>query len=178
MATATPKTTAKQTVKSTAKKAESPAAASAAGDALKTAEDFTAKAREQFEDAMSHFADTAEDMREKAEDMTAEMRARFEKHQQMAAEMNSEFVEAAKEEISDAVQLASDLGKAKTFADAMEIQQAYWSNLFETRVARTQDMTAKTVEAAKEAFTPMATDFGALFDTSAYEKMFRFPGKA
>jgi hypothetical protein len=175
MATAAPKTAAKRTVKPAAKKTEDAAFANA--DAFKTAEEFTAKAREQFEDTMSYFADAAEDMREKTEDVTAEMRARFEKQQKIAADINTDMVEAAKSEVSDAVQFANDLGKAKTFADMLEIQQAYVANLFETRVARAQDMTAKSVEATKEAFTPMTTDFGAFFDTSAYEKMFRFPAK-
>lgn len=173
MATATPKTTAKRATKTAAKKTQA-----AAVPAVNEAEDFSANVRAQFENMMSQFTGNTDEMREKAEEMTEEMRTRFEKQQQLAANMNAEIVEAAKTEVSDAVQFVSELGQAKTFTDALTIQQDYWSNLFETRMARTQVMTEKTTEAAKEALTPATSDFGAMFDMSAFEKMFRFPAKA
>lgn len=172
MATATKKTAAKKT----AKTAES--AAFSANDAFKSMEDMSAKAQEQFADAMADFTGRAEDMREYAETAMADIRARFEAQQKFASEINADFVEAAKTEVADAVQFASDLGKVNSIADALEIQQAYWTNLFQTRTARMQDMTTKTVDAAKETMTPANTDFTALFDTSAFEKMFAFPTKA
>ena len=168
MATATP------TKKAPAKKA----AAKAETNAFETAGEFAENAQEYFSEFLANFTDASEDLREQAEDITADVRARFEKQQQLAADVNAELVEAAKSEVSDAVQFASDLGKAKTFADALEIQQAYWTNLFETRTSRTQDLTAKSVDAAKEAFAPFKTDFAGAFDTSAFEKFFRFPAKA
>ncbi|MEO1252755.1 MAG: phasin family protein [Pseudomonadota bacterium] len=171
-------TTAKAAVKRPAKAAEKTAETTPAADFMKPAEDFTATAKAQFEDATAQFSESAEEWREQAEDMAADMRARFEKQQQLAADVNGELMEAAKTEVADAVQFANDLGKAKTFADALEVQQAYFTNLFETRVARAQDMTSKTVELAKDAMRPAATDFGAFFDPAAYQKFFRFPTKA
>ncbi len=168
MATATP------TKKAPAKKA----AAKAESNAFEAAGDFAENAQEYFSEFLTNMTDAAEDMREQAEDLTADVRARFETQQKLAADVNAELVDAAKSEVSEAVQFASDLTAAKTFTDAMEIQQAYWSNLFQTRVARTQDLTSKSVDAAKEAFAPLKTDFTGTFDTSAFEKMFRFPAKA
>ena len=168
MATATP------TKKAPAEKA----AAKTETTAFEAAGDFAENAQEYFSEFLTNMTDATEDLREHAEDLTADVRARLEKQQKLAADINAELVEAAKLEVSDAVQFASDLGKATTFADALEIQQAYWTNLFETRVARTQDLTSKSVDAAKEAFSPFKTDFVSAFDTSAFEKFFRFPAKA
>lgn len=176
MATASRKTAAKKATKSANKTADT--ATFAATDAFKSIESMGMQAQQQFADAMSQFTGKAEDMREYAENITAELTARFEAQQQLATEINADFVEAAKTEITDAVQFTSDLGAAKSVADAMEIQQAYWTNLFQTRTTRMQDLTAKTVEATKETISPAATDFGAFFDTSAFEKMFAFPAKA
>lgn len=158
-----------------------PAKKTAAGTdntAFETAGAFAENAQDYFSEFVTKVTDATEDMREQAEDIAEDMRARMETQQKLAADVNAEIVEAAKSEVSDAVQFASDLGKAKTFADALEIQQAYWTNLYETRVARTQDLTTKSVDAAKEAFAPFKTEFASPFDTSAFEKMFRFPAKA
>ena len=168
MATATP------TQKAPANKA----ATQTANDALETAGAFAENAQDYFSEFVTKMSASTDEMREQAEDLTEDMRARFEAQQKMAADVNAEIVEAAKSEISDAVQFASDLGQAKTFADALEVQQAYWSNLFETRVARTQDLTAKSVDAAKEAFAPYKTDMPSAFDMSAFQKFFSFPTKA
>ena len=168
MATATP------TKKAPAKKA----AAKPQNDAFETAGAFAENAQEYFSEFVTKMSDAAEDMREQAEDFAVDMRERFENQQKLAADVNAELVEAAKSEVSDAVQFASDLGKAKTFADALEVQQAYWTNLFETRVARSQELTEKSVEAAKEAFSPFKADMPSMFDTAAFEKFFRFPAKA
>ncbi len=168
MATATP------TKKAPAKKT----AANTETNAFDTVGEYAENAQEYFSEFLTNMTDAAEDLREQAEDLTADVRERFEKQQKLAADVNAELVEAAKSEVSDAVQFASDLGKAKTFADALEIQQAYWTNLFETRVARSQDLTAKSVDAAKAAFAPVKTDFAGAFDTSAFKKFFRFPAKA
>lgn len=166
--------TATQTNKAPATKA----ATQTANDAFENAGAFAENAQDYFSEFMTKMSASTEEMREQAEDLTEDMRARFEAQQKRAADVNAEIVEAAKTEVSDAVQFVSDLGQAKTFADALEVQQAYWSNLFETRVARTQDLTAKSVDAAKEAFAPYKTEMPTAFDMSAFEKFFRFPAKA
>lgn len=168
MATATP------TKKAPAKKA----AVKKDSDAFEMTGAFAENAQEYFSEFVTKMSEAAEDMREQAEDFAADMRARFESQQKLAADMNADVVEAAKTEVADAVQFASDLGQAKTFADALEVQQAYWTNLFETRVARSQELTEKSVEAAKEAFAPFQGALPTMFDTSAFEKFFRFPAKA
>ena len=154
------------------------AAATAQGDAFETAGAFAENAQEYFSEFVTKMSDAAEDMREQAEDIAEDLRTRFETQQKLATDVNAEIVEATKSEVSDAVQFASDLGKAKTFADALEIQQAYWTKLFETRVQRSQELTEKSVAAAKEAFTPLKGEFPTLFDASAFEKIFQFPAKA
>ncbi len=168
MATATP------TKKAPAKKA----AAKTDDKAFETADAFAENAQEYFSEFVTKMSDAAEDLREQTEEFAEDVRARLETQQKLAADVNAEIVEAAKSEVSDAVQFASDLGKAKTFADALEVQQAYWTNLFETRVSRTQDLTAKSVDAAKDAFAPFKGDLPTAFDMSAIEKFFRFPAKA
>ncbi len=169
MATATP------TKKAPAKKK---AATQTPNDTFETAGAFAENAQEYFSEFVTKMSASTEELREQAEDLAEDMRERFETQQKLAADVNAEIVEAAKSEVTDAVQFASDLGQAKTFADALEVQQAYWTNLFETRVARTQDLTAKSVDAAKEAFAPIKTDMPTPFDMSAFEKLFRFPAKA
>lgn len=168
MATATP------TKKAPAKKA----ATQTANDTFGNAGAFAENAQDYFSEFVTKLSASTEEMREHAEDLAEDVRERFETQQKLAADVNAEIAEAAKTEISDAVQFASDLGQAKTFADALQVQQAYWSNLFETRVARTQDLTAKSVDAAKEAFTPYKTDLPSAFDMSAFQKFFSFPTKA
>ncbi len=168
MATATP------TKKAPAKKAE----AKTSDTAFETAGAFAENAQEYFSEFVTKMSDATEDMREQAEEIAEDMRARFETQQKLAADVNAEIAEATKKEVSDAVQFASDLGKAKTVADALEVQQAYWTKLFETRVARTQELTSKSVDAAKEAFAPFKAEFPTPFDTSAFEKFFSFPAKA
>lgn len=180
MATASPKTAAKRATKTAEKtvNAAADAAASNGHATFKVAEDFQAAAREQFESAMSAFSGNADEWRERSEEVIDEMRARFEKQQEIATQMNADMVAAAQDEMSDAVQFMNDLTKAKTFADALDIQREYWTSLFETRMERTREMTGASVEAARDSMTPMRTDFGAFFNTGAMEKMFRFPTKA
>lgn len=147
-------------------------------EAINTAEDFSAAARDQFEAMMTTFTASTEDMREQAEEMTGEIRARFEKSQETAAKINAEIVNAAQAETADAVQFVTNLGQAKTFADALEVQQSYWTNLFETRMERTRKLTETSVEAARENFAPVKSPFTAMFDTNAFADLFRAPSKA
>lgn len=161
--------TARKTTTKAAPKKAAPAAAKTAnpaGDATAMIGEFTAAAQEQFQTAFEAFSGNAE-----------EMQAHFEKAQTQLSETNAELMQAAQTEVSEAVQFANDLTQAKTFADALEVQQAYWTNLFESRVERTRDLTEKTVEATKEVMAP-ATSFGDFFDPNAYTKFFPFATKA
>ncbi len=180
MAAATRKSTAKSTVKTAAKSAATSAekAAPASEDPFKTVEDFTAAARDQFETAIQSFNGNMTGLREQAEELTGDMRARFEKTQGHINTVNAGLMEAAQTEVADAVQFANDLAQAKTFADALDVQRNYWTNLLETRVECCREMTEASVNVAREAMTPAATSFGSFYDASAFEKFFPFGAKA
>lgn len=145
--------------------------------AKNVAEDFTAAAQDQFRKMTEMFTGNAEDMRAQAETLTEEMRVRMEKTQKHVADANAELVEAARTEMSDAVQFANDLASAKSFADALTVQQNYWTSLFQSRIERTQDITQNSVDVARESLKPVNASFGSMFDQS---KMFGafFPSKA
>ncbi|MHA7872643.1 MAG: phasin family protein [Hyphococcus sp.] len=146
-------------------------------DAMNVASDITAAAQDQIQKMVDMAADNAEEMRAQTETMVDDLRARFEKTQKHMADANAEIVEAARTEVTDAVQFANDLASAKTFADALDIQQKYWTSLFNTRVERAQEMTQSAVDVARESMQPVNASMTAMFDPS---KMFAnlFPTKA
>lgn len=137
--------------------------------------EWTETAKEQFETMMSSFTGNFEDMREQAQELAETAQARIKTAQDRASETNARLMEAAQEEMTDAVQFASDLGKAKTFADALTVQQSYWTNLLETRMERAREMTEATVDVARETMTPVEMPFA---NMKAFEKFFAFPVKA
>ncbi len=144
---------------------------------MNVAEDLTSAAQDQFQKMTEMFAGNSEEFRAQAETLTEEMRARVEKTQKQIADTNAELVEAARAEIADAVQFTNDLTSAKTFADALTVQQNYWTSLFQNRIERAQDMTQNSVDVARETLSPINASFGPMFDQS---KMFGafFPSKA
>lgn len=181
MPAATTKTTAKATPAKTAKPTESkatPADATSSESVFAAADTFTSAAREQMETFVSAFNGNADEMREKAEALNEEIRTRLEKTQKHVTEVNSELMEAARTEVSDAVQLANDLTQAKSFADALELQRGYFAKLFETRIERARDLTEDSVAFVRETATPPNGAFSAYFDAKAFEKFFPFAGKA
>lgn len=173
--TAAKKTTAKKTT--TAETTAETANGAAATDwmSFSNGADWAAAAKEQFETMMNSFGGDFEEFRAQAEELTEEVQARVKATQTRATETNAKIMEAAQEEVSSAVQLASDLSGAKTFADALTIHQSYWTKLFETRMERAREMTEVTVEAARETFTPVEVPFA---NFKAFEKFFAFPAKA
>ncbi|WDI30293.1 phasin family protein [Hyphococcus flavus] len=176
MATKTTKTAAKKT---TAKKttASNGAQMTDFTDMMSFANgaNWAETAKEQFETMMTSFGGNFEDMRAQAEEMTEEVQARFKATQDRAQETNAMLMEAAQEEVADAVQLASDLTNAKTFADALTVQQSYWTKLFETRMERAREMTEATVEVTRENMASVETPFASF---KGFEKFFAFPVKA
>ncbi len=179
MATAAPKTTAKTAAKASAKKADSDVKSALVNESMfKSVEDYTASAREQFETMMQSFTGNMDGMRETAEDLAEEMRDRMKKSQDSIAEVNAGFMEAAQTEVADAVQFANNIAQAKSFADALEIQQDYWTKLFESRMERAREMTEASVEAARGTMAPVETSFTSFFDVKAFEKFFPFSVKA
>jgi len=165
---ATTETTA---AKVTAKPAKS---AAPAGDALASAEKITQAARDQFEQVVSVFNENAETLRAQSEDALETVRENFTAAQERFEAANRELADATREEIADAVDLVNDLGRAKTVADAMEIQRDYWTNLFEARVERSREMTETSVKATREAFEPINKSMSAFGATASFEKLFPF----
>ena len=179
MPAATSKTTAKTTTAEAKQKAEETVSTQINDDAmLATADNFANAAREQMETLMTAFTGNADDMREKAEALNEEFRARFEKTQQHVSEMNNELMEAARTEMSDAVQFANDLTQAKSVGDALEIQRGYFSKLFETRIERAREIAENSVALARETAAPANNAFAPYFDPKAFEKFFPFSVKA
>ena len=137
--------------------------------------EWVEKAKDQFESMFSSFTGNFDEMREHAEELAETAQARIKTVQDHAAKTNASLMEAAQEEMSGAVQFAQDLGKAKTFTDALSLHQSYWTKLFENRMARAQALTEATVETARESFSPVELPFA---NMKAYEKFFAFPLKA
>ncbi|WP_411817523.1 phasin family protein [Hyphococcus sp. DH-69] len=174
---ATTKTAAKKTTttkSTTAKKAET---TSPVADIMSFSNgaEWTAKAKEQFESMMESFGENLEEARAKNEELAEELQARFKSSQERVNETNAFLMEAAQEEVSETVQFASDLTNAKSFADALTIQQSYWKKLFENRIERARELTETTVETARETMTPVEVPFA---NFKSFEKFFAFPVKA
>lgn len=158
-------------------KAAEKAAAQVEETATKTVEDFTTAAQDQFRQMVDAFTGSTEELREQGAAVAEEMRTRFEKTQKQVADVNAGFVAAAQTEVSEAVQFANDLASAKTFADALSVQQNYWSNLFNTRVERTRELTENSLTVARETMTPIGGSMTEMFDPSTmFSKL--FPTKA
>ena len=173
MATTTKKTAAK---KATAPKTETKTIDMTDMMSFGASADWAEKAKEQFDTMMSSFGGNFEDMRADAEGFAETAQARMQSVQEQATKTNTRLMEAAQEEMKDAAQLATDLGQAKSFTDVLSVQQAYWTKLFETRMAHAREMTEATVETARETMTPV--EMPAFTNMKTFEKFFAFPIKA
>ncbi|MEM9495291.1 MAG: phasin family protein [Pseudomonadota bacterium] len=173
---ATPPKAAKAAAKP--KTAKAAANAGAGAEMFETVEELSATAREQFEKFMGDFQGNSEEIREQFEELNDAMQENFDRTRDYVADVSSELTEAARDEVTDAVQFANDIAKAKTLSDALEIQRNYWTNLFDTRVERARDLTNRSVDVARENIEPMTAKTPAMFDTKAFENLFRFPAKA
>lgn len=130
------------------------------------------QARSQFERIYANFNDHAETMRGQTNELIESVRANVETAQAHLKSVNAELVEAARTEISEAVDFANELARAKTVADALEIQRSYWTRLFETRVERVRGLTNSSVEVARETIEPFSKSFAAAFSPTAFERFF------
>ena len=117
-------------------------------------------------------------MRGKSEEMLSAMRETFEAAQEKMQAYSAEAMTLARDDMKEAVDFANELARAKTVTDALEIQRAYWSRFFETRVERTRAFTQDSVEFAREAMEPLNKTFAAPFSFApGFEKFFPFPTK-
>lgn len=165
----------KTAAKKTAAEAETQSETTADVMSFGNPAEWAVKAKEQFETMFSSFSDNFEEIRDQAEEMAETAQSRMKLAHEHATKVNSRIVEAAQEEMSGAIQLASDLGKARTFADALTIQQSYWAKLFETRMSNAREITEAAVSVARETMSPVESPFAA--NMKAFEKMFAFPLK-
>lgn len=136
-----------------------------------------AAANDHFQTVFSAFSENAESMRAQTEDMFETFRGNLETAQTRMKTMTADLAEAARTETAEAVTFVNELARAKTLADAIEIQRSYWTNLFETRVERAREMTKTTVEAARETFEPFSKSMGAAPGLASFEKFFPFAAK-
>ena len=137
---------------------------------------FTA-ANDHFQTVFSAFSENAESMRAQTEGMIDAFRGNLETAQTRLKSISADLAEAARTETAEAVTFVNELARAKTVADAIEIQRSYWTNLFETRVERAREMTKVSVEAARESFEPFSKTFAAAPGFVSFEKFFPFATK-
>ena len=135
-------------------------------------------ARDQYETALKSFNDTAEKFRADAEEAMAAARSGFDAANERIQTVNADIMNATREEISDAVEFANELARAKSAADAFEIQRGYFTKLFDTRAARFRSMTEASADAARAAFEPMTKTYATAFSFApSLDKFFPFGGK-
>lgn len=169
MATATKKTTTRKTVKAAPKKASKNVAA----DAFASFENMSNANRDQFETFVAAMTENADTMRDQAEEIFETCRDSLETAGEQMRTVNADLIEAAREETAEAVEFVTELARAKTVADALELQRDYWSKLFETRMKRARDLTQTSVEAARASFEPLSKTMTA-FPTANFQKIFPF----
>lgn len=158
--------------------AQSPAAEAAPEEMMALAGAWTDAAREQYETALKSFSDNAEKFRAQTEESLASAREGFEAANERMRVVSADALTAARDEMTEAVEFANSLARAKTVADALELQRGYWTKLFETRVERARVATEASVEATREMFDPINRSFAAAFSmTSSFDKFFPFGSK-
>lgn len=162
---------ARKTARRTAKPVDSEIDASFSG-ATNAFESASETARAQFEQIFSAFSGQAETARDTAADLMETVRNNFETAQSRLKTVNAELMTAAREEISDAVDFANELARARTITDALEIQRGYWTKLFETRVERARGFASTSVEAARETIEPFSKTLASSFSTTSFERFF------
>ncbi|MBB5517288.1 phasin family protein [Amphiplicatus metriothermophilus] len=180
MATAAKKAALRRAPKTAAPETETPEAAPeiAANEAFATAGAFAETAARQYDAFLTAFNGQAEAVRENAEEFAEAARANLETIQNRARAVSADFVAAAQDETARAIDFANELVRARTVADALEIQRDYWTNLFETRLERVRKLADASVETARESFEPFAKSLNAAAATAgSLGKVFPFAAK-
>ncbi|MEO0399318.1 MAG: phasin family protein [Pseudomonadota bacterium] len=159
--------------------ADKPAGA-ANGDLGESAFAFSNAARDQYDTLLKSFNDNAEDAHERAHEIFEAARESFETAQSRFQEVGAEAMEAARQDMADAVDFASELSRTKTVAEAMEVQRDYWSRFFETNMERTRTMTQTTADALRDSVEPMNRSVTTAFSNAqmpAFTAFFPFASK-
>ncbi|MEM9013776.1 MAG: phasin family protein [Pseudomonadota bacterium] len=157
-------TPAKKTTKKTAaKKAAPKSVATNENDPTAAFEAYSEAAREKFVRVTEDFSEGAEQMRETLTELAGDLSERATHTGEQVSAMTSELMDAAKDEVTDAVQFANDLMKAKSFGDALEIQREYWTDLFQARTERARDLSERAMALTKDNLDPITDKASALF---------------
>ena len=141
---------------------------------------FSDAARERYDALLKSFNDNAEEFQGRTQEMLDAGRESFETAQTHLQEAGSEMLEAARQDMADAVDFANELARAKTVAEAMEIQRDYWTRLFESRADRVRSMTETSMAAIRETAEPMQRTMKTAFAQPAFagfEAFFPFAKK-
>lgn len=165
------KTAARKTAKTETKVVDAKA-----NDAFASFENISNATRDQFETFVAAFAENSDALRGQAEELIETCRGGFETANEQIRSASADLMNAAREETAEAVEFVNELARARTVADALELQRDYWTNLFETRVARARDLAQASFDAARASFEPLTKSMNA-FPASGFEKFFPFAAK-
>lgn len=139
---------------------------------------FSEAAREHYETALKTFNENAETIRIQTEETLAAARLGFDAANERLRAVSADAVSAARAEMTEAVDFANELAKARSIGDALEIQRGYWTKLFETRVERARAMTQASVDATRDAFEPLNRSYASAFSFApSFDKFFPFGSK-
>jgi phasin len=114
-------------------------------------------------EAMRSFADTAvTQTREAYERSKATLDAGLEAMErsydaagQATAALNRKIIEIAQRNINSGFDLAKSLASAKTFAEIVELQGAYWRKQFEVLIAQAEEVRTLSLKASTDVVEPM-----------------------
>ncbi len=171
MAAATKKAPAGKTAKAAAKPVET-----ATTDAFASFENVSNAARDQYETFVAAVSENTDTLREQTEEIFETCRGSFETANAQLRSAGAELLTAARAEAAEAVEFVNELARAKTVADALEIQRDYWTNLYETRLERARTLAQASFDAARVSFEPLSKSLGA-FPAAGFEKFFPFAAK-
>ncbi len=139
---------------------------------------FADAAREQYETALKAFNDNAEKFRAQSEESFASTREGFEAAGERMRAASAEAFTHARTEMTEAVDFANQIARAKSMNDALELQRTYWTKLLDTRAERARAFTQASADAARSAFDPLNKSFMSAFAFApSFDKFFPFSSK-
>lgn len=163
--------------------ARSTKAKAAAEDAAASAFSFggaalNGTAREQYEAVFKAFSENAEEMQGRTQEWFDATRDGLSVAQAKMHEVNVEAMDMARQEMADAAQFANDLAKSGSFFDALDVQRAYFTQLFDSRIERSRHMTQTAVDAMRSTAEPFQKTMKATMATGTTANFFSafFPG--
>ena len=139
---------------------------------------FTDAARDQYETALKSFNESAEKFRAQTEETMNSAREGFDAASERMRTVSADAMTHARVEMTEAVDFANELVRAKSVNDALELQRNYWTKLFETRVERARAYTQASVDASRSAFEPLNKSLTSAFAFApSFDKFFPFASK-